>query len=125
MDPVTIVAAALQAGAAAGVKSAANQTVRDAYDRLKSLIRRRFDGDAYSEEVLNSLQDNPTVNDIALLRMLSQAEIEWSDPEVEISRQLLSQVDEQGTRVGKYSITVQGAAGIQIGDHNTQTNTFS
>jgi RIP homotypic interaction motif len=37
---------------------------------------------------------------------------------------LLSQVDEAGSRSGKYALTVQDSQGVQIGDHNTQTNAF-
>jgi hypothetical protein len=39
MDPIT---AAIAAGAAAGLTSTASQAVRDAYDALKNVIRRRF-----------------------------------------------------------------------------------
>lgn len=37
---------------------------------------------------------------------------------------LMNLVDEAGSRSGKYLITVHGSQGVQIGDHNTQTNTF-
>ncbi|MGN2638288.1 hypothetical protein ACTD5D_19255 [Nocardia takedensis] len=42
MDPVTLIAAAVAAGAAAGVGDTAKQVVGDAYDGLKGLISRRY-----------------------------------------------------------------------------------
>jgi hypothetical protein len=41
MDPLTVIAAALLAGAAAALKDTAAQAVRDAYTGLKSLIARK------------------------------------------------------------------------------------
>ncbi|MGN2638292.1 hypothetical protein ACTD5D_19275 [Nocardia takedensis] len=42
MDPVTVVAAALAAGAAAGANDVAEQAVSDSYAALKALITRRY-----------------------------------------------------------------------------------
>jgi hypothetical protein len=38
---------------------------------------------------------------------------------------LLALLDPTGTRAGKYMVDLRGAQGVQVGDHNTQTNTFS
>jgi len=42
MDPVTIIATALALGAATGVKSVAEQAVKDCYEGLKSLVKARY-----------------------------------------------------------------------------------
>ncbi len=42
IDPVTIIVGALVAGAAAGLKPAAEQAVKDAYEGLKTLIKDRY-----------------------------------------------------------------------------------
>ena len=39
MDPVTLILTALAAGATASLKDTANQTVKDAYNGLKALIK--------------------------------------------------------------------------------------
>ena len=44
MDPVSLVVMALAAGAAAGLKPAAEEAIRDAYTALKALIRGRYAG---------------------------------------------------------------------------------
>ena len=33
-------------------------------------------------------------------------------------------VDAAGSQSGKYTVDVRGSQGVQVGDHNTQTNTF-
>lgn len=42
MEPVTIMVAALAAGAAAALKSAAEQAIKDAYAGFKALIQRKY-----------------------------------------------------------------------------------
>jgi hypothetical protein len=44
MDPISIILAALVAGAAAGLKPAAEQAIKDAYDGIKGLIKRKYAG---------------------------------------------------------------------------------
>jgi hypothetical protein len=44
MDPISIIVAALAAGAAAGLKPAAEQAVKDAYAGIKALIQRKYGG---------------------------------------------------------------------------------
>ena len=44
MDPVTLILTALAAGAALGVKDTASAAVKDAYEGLKALVKKRFAG---------------------------------------------------------------------------------
>ena len=58
----------------------------------------------------------------ALSRLVSAA----TDPElVEAAQRLLTLVDETGARAGRYTIDMRGAQGVQVGDHNLQSNVFS
>jgi hypothetical protein len=43
MDPISVIVAALAAGAAAGVKPTAEQAIKDAYAGLKGFIQRKWD----------------------------------------------------------------------------------
>jgi hypothetical protein len=42
MDPISIIIAALAAGATAGLKPAAEQAIKDAYEGIKALIKRKY-----------------------------------------------------------------------------------
>jgi hypothetical protein len=52
MDPVSLVVAALAAGAASGVGETASDAVRDAYAGLKELVRARLRGAGPGAEVV-------------------------------------------------------------------------
>ena len=54
MDPLTLIVTALAAGAAAGLKPTAEQAVKDAYEGLKALIRRK-----YSRVSIDMLENDP------------------------------------------------------------------
>lgn len=54
MDPVTIIVAALAAGAAAGLSGAAEQSVMDAYGAIKQWIQ-----DRYADISLKNLEKDP------------------------------------------------------------------
>jgi len=41
------------------------------------------------------------------------------------AKTLLELLDQQDGRSGKYNVTVTDSHGVQIGDHGTQTNTFT
>ena len=48
------------------------------------------------------------------------------DPAIlESARRLMALLDPAGFRAGKYEVDLRGAQGVQVGDHNTQINTFS
>ena len=59
MDPVSIVAGALVAGAVAGTTNVASQAVMDAYAGLKRLIVRRFGSQADVADALARLEARP------------------------------------------------------------------
>jgi hypothetical protein len=44
---------------------------------------------------------------------------------VEAAQQLMALLDAAGRQSGKYLVDLRGAQGVQVGDHNTQTNTFT
>ena len=59
MDPVTIIAGALIAGATAGATDVASQAVKDAYAALKKLVVGRFGAQTGVEEAIASLEEKP------------------------------------------------------------------
>lgn len=58
MDPITIIVTALAAGAAAGLKPTAEQTIKDAYAGVKTLIQRKYR--TLSVEALERKPDSET-----------------------------------------------------------------
>jgi len=123
MDPVSLVVAALAAGAAAAAKDTAAQVVKDAYEGLKSLVRRKAAGDPDAAEVLDRHEDSPAAWDEQLRRTLDAPD--RVDHEVVLSAQrLLALLDAAGSQEGKYQVTVTGGKGAVIGDHAQVEITF-
>ncbi|MBM2614120.1 hypothetical protein JIG36_00945 [Actinoplanes sp. LDG1-06] len=61
MDEITTIVTALAAGAAAGVSGTASDAVKDAYDLLKALLRRRFTGRDAARRELDAEETEPGV----------------------------------------------------------------
>jgi RIP homotypic interaction motif len=124
MDPVTLIVTALAAGAGLGLKDTASAAVTDAYASLKTLITRRLRGRRDGEMVLARHAEAPQVWEVPLTAELTAADA-GADRELVGAAQVLMQlIDEAGSRAGKYAVQVHGSQGVQVGDHNTQHNTF-
>ena len=120
MDPVSLVVAALVAGAAAGVKDTAGAVITDLYASLKALIRRRFGDDPAAGGELTEVERG--ADPAALRRRL---EITGVDEELaNRAAELLRQLDPEGAQAGKYRVEVSGGQGAVIGDNATVTMNF-
>ena len=124
MDAVSLIVAALAAGAGSAVQDGTSQAVKDAYARLRDAVRKRLARRPDGELVLARHESAPETWRAPLAQELSAAGAGNDTGLVEVARALLELVDAAGTRAGKYTVTVTGSQGVQIGDHNTQTNTF-
>ncbi len=54
MEPISLIIAALVAGATAAAKDTAEKTVKDAYEGLKTLIKRKFEGDPLAQGLVDA-----------------------------------------------------------------------
>ena len=124
MDPVTLIVTALAVGAASALQDGTSAAVKDAYARLSALVRRRFAGRPKGELVLTEHEAAPHVWEAPLAAELSAAGADGDADLVAAAQAMMSLVDQAGARAGKYVVAIQGSQGVQVGDHNTQTNTF-
>lgn len=120
MDPLTIIATALVAGAAAGGKDAASATVRDAYAALRDRISRHTD-DSDAIAAVEANEAAPGSNAVDLQEALAAAGLN-DDRELRAAAELLlTHLRPDGTAT---RIDLRHAKGVQVGEQNTQTNTF-
>jgi hypothetical protein len=125
MTGVELIIAALVAGAAAGSKDVTKAAVTDAYARLKDLLRGCLAGRPGAQSAVDARETEPGRWQTVLGEGLAGS---GADTDVEIlaaARRLLEYADPNGARAGKYQVEASQAKGVQIGDHNTQTNTFN
>ena len=106
MDPVSVVVTALVAGAAAGVKPAAEQAVRDAYAGLKALIQRKW-----QQVSVSQLEANPTseARQAVVKEDLTQAN-------AANDRDLLTAADKVLDAVAQHAPEVAKSIGVRLED---------
>jgi hypothetical protein len=54
MDPISVIIAALGAGAIAATKDTAGTAVKDAYQGLKTLIKKKLEGDVLGQAMVDA-----------------------------------------------------------------------
>ena len=125
MDPVSLILTALAAGAAASVQATTTDAVKDAYNGLKTLLRRKFAGKPKAEVVLAEHEDDPETYEKPLRKVLVQEHIDADTEIVEEAQKLMSLIQPQQVSLGKFNIHIAGdVQGFQQGDHAEQTNYF-
>jgi hypothetical protein len=124
VDPVSLIVAALAAGAVAGAQNTATDAVKDAYTGLKELVRRRLSGRTSGETALARHEDEPQQSG-ALEAELVAAGARDDAAMVDAAQRVMALLDPAGEQAGKYMVDLRGAQGTQVGNHNVQTNTFS
>ena len=106
MDPVSVVVTALVAGAAAGVKPAAEQAVKDAYAGLKTLIQRKWQHVSISQ-----LEANPTSEARQAVVKEDLAQANAAD-----DRDLLTAADKVLDAVAQHAPEVAKSIGVRLED---------
>jgi hypothetical protein len=121
MDPITLIVTALAAGATQTLQDTASAMVKDAYARLKALLRKRLGGDPGAEMVLARHEQAPETWDAPLRAELARTGADGDGELIAAAKALL----DLASQAGKYTVDVRGAQGVQIGDHNRQDNVFN
>lgn len=119
MDPITIVATAVVAGAAAAAEGVAAQAVKDAYAGLKALIVRKFGGQADVEGAVEGIEKKPEskARKEVLKEELEQAEAGRDAEVIEQAKGLLKLLKEQGQiPAATYQAVLKGSGAIAQGE---------
>ncbi|YAF96149.1 MAG: hypothetical protein AB3A66_00125 [Nodularia sp. CChRGM 3473] len=122
MEPITLIITALVAGAA----KAAGDAAPDVYNGLKALIKRKFESEPKAQMVLEEHEKDPETYEAPLKKKLAEAGADQDEEIIKAAQELLKQVKPEESASGKYNTVFNGEVkGAQIGDRNTQTNTFN
>ncbi|MER7693306.1 hypothetical protein [Streptomyces sp. NPDC097610] len=126
MTGVELVLAALAAGAAGGITEATSSSIRDGYATLRDLLRAKLSSQGgEAAEVLEADETAPGVFEARMREYIVGSGADQDEAILEAARRVLALLDPSGNEQGKYTVDAGDAKGVQIGDHNTQTNTFS
>lgn len=124
MEPVTMIVTALTAGMVAAMQDGVRATVKDGYTRLRDAVRKRLAGRPEGELALERHEDAPGQWDDALTAELAESGAADDESLIEAARELLRMVEEESAHSPRYNISITDSRGVQIGDGNTQNNTF-
>ena len=118
-----IILAALIAGATAAAKDTATVAVKDAYEGLKTLLKKKFEKDALAQAMIDAKPEDIKQAEGLLKTNITEAGIAQDDAIVKAAQTIMKQEDPEGASTGKYDL--RGAQGVQLGDYSTQTNAFN
>ncbi len=117
MDPVTLIVAALAAGASAGVTDAVSQAVKDAYAGLKALVLRRVKDQPAGEVAVVEHEKDPDTWSAPLTKTLTTAGAD-RDPElITAAERLLQLADPAGANAGNYTVNIAATGDRSIAAH--------
>jgi len=125
VDPVKLVVTALTAGAAKGAGETATAVVKDAYASLKTAVLARMHGQVMAQEIVAEHAADPETYEKPLAKKIQETGAATDPRIVQLAQELMRLIDLDGATTGKYRVDIRDAKGVQVGDHNTQTNTFS
>jgi RIP homotypic interaction motif len=127
MDPLSLIVAALVAGASAGAKDVVAGGVKDAYQALRSLLTRKLGThEAATAGISPDALLEAHARDVdtwqgPLTAAIIAAGADRDEEVLAAAKALLERTDPEGSVHGKYTVDARGAQGVQIGDHGTMT----
>ena len=125
MTGAELIVAALAAGATAGLTNTTSTAIGDAYTELKNLLSRRLTGRRAAVETIDGQETDTGAWRADLGEDLSSSGAATDEEILAVARRLLTLVDPHTALDGGYRVDLRQARGVQVGDHNSQTNTFS
>ncbi|MBE8988930.1 hypothetical protein [Nostoc sp. LEGE 12450] len=110
MEPISMIIAALSAGAIAATKDTAGTAVKDAYQGLKTLIKKKFESEPKAQMVLEEHETDPETYEAPLKKKLAEAGADKDGEIIKAAEEVMKKEDPQGFEEGKYNtnVTVQG-----------------
>jgi len=125
MDPISAILAALAAGAAAAAKETASSAIKDAYEGLKSLIKKKLTGKALAGAAVDAHATEPETAEAILRPTLKEAAVDHDDELLAAAKSLLAMADGDGIVSQRYMLQVTGnVQGVVQGDEATVTMNF-
>ncbi len=129
MDAITLIVAALAAGASGGAISALQDDVKGAviaaHGKLRGLVAKRVAENPGAELALTEYEADPEHWQTPLTAKLTQLGAADDTELVAAAKSLMELVDRSGARAGTYNVTVSGGRGVYIGDHGIQVSLFT
>ena len=125
MDPLSLILAAITAGASASAKDTASAAIKDTYQGFKALIQRKFGGKPNAQAALVEYEEDPETYEKPLKKALLETHVDTEQDVIEAAQHVMTLIQPQQAAMGKYNIQNTGTVQGQIvGDHANVTMHF-
>jgi len=109
MEPISLIVTALTAGAVAAAKDTAEKGVKDAYQGLKTLIKRKFTNDALAQAMVEAKPDEIRQAEGLLTNKITNAGVDKDEEVLQAAQMLLKQLKSEAVAKGEsYQLNVGG-----------------
>ena len=125
MDPVSLIVAALAAGAVAGTQKTATEAVTDAYRGLKTLVRKRLAGRRVGEVAAEEHETQPERWAPILEGELAEVGARDDAALLAAAQRLSDLLEATGNSRPEITAHVTHSQGVQSGNDLVQNNYFS
>src|SRR4051812_13948926 len=103
MDPLSLITGALLKA----VADLANPMVKDAYEEVKSLLKRKFDGNSAGQLAVDKLESNPKAWEPALKDEMAKAKLHEDGEVTTVVNKLIQTMRESSGGSGSETYTAQ------------------
>ncbi|HYU75833.1 MAG TPA: hypothetical protein VEL31_24430 [Ktedonobacteraceae bacterium] len=122
MDPITLILTALATGAAAGATTGATDTataaIKDTYQALKTLIKKKFAGDPLAEATVDKHEKKPDIWKEPLKEALTEAQANKDADILKLAQQIIDMKQAQGDTIGTSTVIASGERSVAAGRDN-------
>jgi hypothetical protein len=121
MEPIALILTALVAGATAAAKDTAGTAVKDAYNGLKLLLKKKFEGDALTQAVVDAKPEDINKAEGLLKTKITEFGVERDTDILRAAKTLIDTLNSESViQSGSPSVTVgRDFQGI-LGNVNTE-----
>lgn len=95
MEPISLIVTALVAGAVAAAKDTAEKGVKDTYQGLKTLIKRKFANDALAQAMVEAKPEDIKKDEGLLKDKIVEAGVDKDNEITKLAQDLLDKLQEQ------------------------------
>src|SRR5258708_26157055 len=125
MDPLSLILAAITAGATASTKDTTSAIIKDTYQGLKALIQRKLEGKPNAQAALIEYEEDPETYEKPLKKALLETHVDTEQDVIEAAQHILTLIQPQQAAMGKYNIqNTDSVQGQIVGDHANVTLHF-
>ena len=116
MDPVTLIVSALTAGATVALQETAGTAVKDAYQGLAGLVRKKFGKDTKAKAALDGFKEDPEIWQKPLAKAVQESGIANDKGILVLAQELIKLLKSQNPS-SKYNVKIKGSKQIVVGEN--------